>query len=143
MISIERIAPDARTPRFWSLLGPLALSTAVKGEMPYLCDHAGRTWYLAFDGGRLVGFGGLDPKPRTKTFAAHHYLNSLYVVPDARGHGIGRLLVSARLADCALGSDVRTMCIQTLQPLYESLGFVVKFSRGGYRHMKRGGTGEK
>lgn len=61
-------------------------------------DRAGEALFGAFCGGRLVGIGGLNRDPYTKADNVGR-LRHLYVAPDMRGRGVGRLLVERILAE--------------------------------------------
>ena len=82
----------------------------------------GRVW-LAFARDALIGCVAMRPIDEQDC-----EMKRLYVRPEARGLGVGRLLVQ-RLCGCARSVGYRRVCLDTLptmraaQSLYASLGF--------------------
>jgi len=88
-------------------------------------DHAGEALFGAFCGGRLVGVGGLNRDPYTKADNVGR-LRHLYVAPDMRGRGVGRLLVERIVAETR--GSFTLLRLRTLSAdaaaFYRHLGFV-------------------
>lgn len=83
----------------------------------------GRTWIARDEAGRAVGWGTLR---RARPDAGE--MKRLFVLPEARGRGIARLLVQARIDDARemgwrhlLADTIRTNI--EMQKLYLSFGF--------------------
>ena len=97
---------------------------------------AERVRRLLSEGQTAVLLGGTGPdgvavlrfRPSIWTDALECYLAELYVVPDKRGHGLGRVLMNAAL-ELARGEGADHMDLGTgeddvaARALYESLGF--------------------
>jgi GNAT superfamily N-acetyltransferase len=85
--------------------------------------------------GRPDGLAALRFRPAIWTNALECYLAELYVVPDRRGHGLGRRLMLAAL-DFARSRGADRMDLGTSETdvaaraLYESLGFVNREGQG-------------
>jgi putative acetyltransferase len=80
---------------------------------------------IAFDGGRPVGCGALQPFDVPVTGE----LKRIYVRPDARGKGIGRLLTESLIQRAATLGYTRLVLdtapeLSTARALYAELGFV-------------------
>jgi ribosomal protein S18 acetylase RimI-like enzyme len=81
----------------------------------------------AFGEGKLCGYVGLDRETRTKS-RHKATLVGMYVQPESAGHGIGRALVDALLAEArADGLELIVLTVTegnaTAQALYERCGF--------------------
>lgn len=140
---IKVIKPDSRDRDFYADIAPFFMSEQIRKEMPYLRDTEDRIWYLYFNDQTVVGIASLEERDATKTLAAHHYLGSLYVLPQHRKQGIGKKLIAARMEAVPAGRDARTVCAPELLGSYQRLGFSCIFQRGKYSHMKLNGTSQK
>jgi ribosomal protein S18 acetylase RimI-like enzyme len=84
----------------------------------------------AFEGDAMIGMVGLRREERLN-FAHKGHLWGMYVVPGARGQGIGRALVEAALAFARVVPGLAKVNLHVDAAnvpaigLYESLGFVV------------------
>jgi ribosomal protein S18 acetylase RimI-like enzyme len=85
-------------------------------------------WFVAVDAGKPVGtvsveYASLEKEKHTVD------LRSLYVVPEHRTRGIGRMLMDAALADIMQRSEIVRIGLWVMESqkeaiaLYESLGF--------------------
>ena len=100
----EADAPAFRTLRLRSLREhPEAFGSSFEEEellpVEQTAEHlrsssAERCTWGAFAAGQLVGYAGFSRHPRRKTRHKAH-LGGMYVVPEARSQGVGRLLVDA------------------------------------------------
>lgn len=87
---------------------------------------AGSAYWVAEAGGRIVGGGGIAP---LGDLADTCELKKLFLLPEARGRGVGRALAEAGLA-FAVAAGYRHCYLDTLAAmtgairLYEGLGFV-------------------
>lgn len=88
------------------------------------------TGYLAFDGDRVVGAGGVS---YYKVMPTYHnptgrkaYIMNMYVAPDRRRRGIATALLDLLMADIRL-RGVESVSLEATEmgrPLYEKYGFV-------------------
>jgi GNAT superfamily N-acetyltransferase len=89
---------------------------------------AGVFLLLTEDDGAPLGCGGLRSLPPTDA-GARSEVKHLYVVPAARGRGLGRVLLGA-LEECARAAGAATLVLDTNRSLeaagglYRSTGFV-------------------
>ncbi|MDA8238134.1 MAG: GNAT family N-acetyltransferase [Chloroflexi bacterium] len=97
------------------------LATHVDGE-------AYRLW-VAEDGGRIVGMGGLvvvDRPPHARSRrSAEGFIVNVYTLPTWRGRGVGRVVMDALVAD-ARTLRLRRVYLRTSdagRALYEEMGF--------------------
>ena len=98
----------------------------------YLATHvdgdAYRVW-VAEDGGRIVGMGGLvvvdrPPHPRSRR-SGEGFIVNVYTLPRWRGCGVGRAVMDALVAE-ARALRLRRVYLRTSgagRPLYEEMGF--------------------
>ena len=109
---------------------------AFDGEKPVGCliayEGAGyavmrtRTWKLIWGGGDAETFGDVE----LETFPGEYYLDSMAILPEYRGKGIGRrFLLRAIEEGKRLGCCCSTLIVSTdkprLQLYYQTLGFAV------------------
>ena len=98
----------------------------------YLATHVdGATYrlFVAEEGGRIVGMGGLvvvdrPPHPRSRR-SAEGFIVNVYTLPRWRGRGVGRAIMDALVAD-GRQLRLRRVWLRTSEegrPLYESMGF--------------------
>jgi GNAT superfamily N-acetyltransferase len=94
-------------------------------------DSSWRCWLVASDGERIVGNLWLQliekmPNPVDEP-ELHAYVSNVYVLPEARGAGLGGGLLQAALACCrARGVDAVILWpTPRSRPLYERHGFAV------------------
>ena len=98
----------------------------------YLATHVdGGTYrlFVAEEGGRIVGMGGLvvvdrPPHPRSRR-SAEGFIVNVYTLPRWRGRGIGRAIMDALVAD-GRQLRLRRVWLRTSEEgrtLYESMGF--------------------
>lgn len=101
-------------------------------------DGAGETLLGASDGERLVAVGGLTADPYGGA-ADVGRLRRVYVMPEARGQGIGRRLVSALEAVAA--GQYRVLVLRTdteaAARFYEAMGYVRLPPGGTATHARR------
>jgi putative acetyltransferase len=88
----------------------------------------GVAFYVARDGGQLLGFGAIAVRGSDETGAAWGELKRMYVAPAARGRRIGRLILD-QLLDHAKGECIAVLRLETgnkqmeALSLYRSVGF--------------------
>ena len=110
---------------------PAPSPTALADRLRQLLDKGDTAVLLAGEG--PDGLAVLRFRPAIWSPGLECYLAELYVVPDRRGHGLGRALMVGSLKE-ARGRGSDTMNIEVDEPdvaargLYESLGFT---NRGG------------
>ena len=88
-------------------------------------DRAGEALFGAFAGERLVGVGGLNRDPYANADGVGR-LRHLYVMPDMRRSGVGRMLVERIVAEAKAGFSLlrlRTLSADAAA-FYRRLGFV-------------------
>src|SRR6185436_5390281 len=118
MISI-REAIESDLPQLLIIYNDIILNTtAVYDYEPHTMEMR-RQWFeakkvqgfpvfvAAAEDGRILGFGSIGP---FRAWAAYKYSveNSIYVAANARGHGIGKLLLT-RLIDAATKLNLHTI----------------------------------
>lgn len=86
-------------------------------------ELAGRTFSLV-----AKSLGIPEMEPGTETREGEYYLDSMAVLPEFRGHGIGKILMNNALESAeALGFTKVTLLVDVVKPwlhkLYESVGF--------------------
>lgn len=121
--AIGRLMHDFNTEFEEPTPGPEKLADRMRELLP--ADEA--TVFLAGDG--PDGLVVLRFQPALWTEGLECYLAELYVVPDRRGHGLGRALMEAALGEArARGTDyIHLGTAETdvaARSLYESLGFI-------------------
>ncbi len=84
--------------------------------------------FIAHDGWRAVGFTQLYPSFSSVSMGPIFVLNDLFVAPEARKKGIGRLLLEAAAAHAKATGAIRLTLTTattntTAQVLYESTGW--------------------
>jgi N-acetylglutamate synthase-like GNAT family acetyltransferase len=88
-------------------------------------DRAGEALFGAFAGKRLVGVGGLNRDPFANADGVGR-LRHLYIAPEMRRSGVGRLLVERIVTEAKTGFSVvrlRTLSADAAA-FYRRLGFV-------------------
>ena len=98
----------------------------------YLATHVdGETYrvFVAEDGGRIVGMGGLvvvDRPPHARSRrSGEGFIVNVYTLPRWRGNGVGRAIMEALVAD-ARRLRLRRVYLRTSdegRALYEGMGF--------------------
>ncbi len=78
-----------------------------------------RSYTVAYDGERLVGFNALHV--HTTTLAE---IRSLIVSPEYRGYGIGKGLIDAALQEAGTLGIKEVLVLTYHQTFFESLGFI-------------------
>ncbi|MDX8502015.1 arsenic resistance N-acetyltransferase ArsN2 [Mesorhizobium sp. VK4C] len=102
---------DASDPELCALLGKAALPTDDLGE-------PGRAFFRFVDGGRTIGFGGLE------AYGDNILLRSIVIVPEARGKGLGRRATTLLLEQARAAGARRAYLLTTdAGPFFEALGF--------------------
>ena len=101
--------------------------TATPTFAAFDADHVPRHRFVAVDEGRVVGWAALSPTSRRDCYAGV-VEHSVYVRSDARGRGVGRMLVDAliRSADDAGVWTIQTSIFpenEASLALHEKLGF--------------------
>lgn len=91
-------------------------------------EHNQSIVFLAFEGGRAIGFTQLYPSFSSGAMARIFILNDLFVAPEARQHGVGTALLNAAAAFGrqvgALRLVLSTEAGNTIaQSLYQKLGW--------------------
>jgi putative acetyltransferase len=88
----------------------------------------GTAFYVARDGGQLLGFGAISSRGSDESGAQWGELKRMYVAPAARGRRIGRLILD-RLLDHAKKQAIAVLRLETgnkqmeALSLYRSVGF--------------------
>ncbi len=89
----------------------------------------GHQFLLALEDGIAYGFLGLEHNHNQKN---NTHIHKIYVLPDAQGKGLGRMLVQEAVAIAkSCGSIAVTLNVNRSNParcFYEKLGFIVKYS---------------
>ncbi len=91
--------------------------------------HPSAVFYVAEGQGEIVGCAGVAPLVGVEQESGICELRKMYIVPEARGQGLGLLLAETLIVDAArLGFSkiyLETMSnMLAAQQLYEKLGFV-------------------
>jgi GNAT superfamily N-acetyltransferase len=94
-------------------------------------DRPGALLLGVYRGAKLIAVGGLTPDPY-EADAALGRLRHLYVHPEARGQGVGRLLVAALEAEARNHYSALTLRTDTERAarFYESIGYT-RLAAGG------------
>jgi len=80
-------------------------------------NERSRFWVLQTPDGRLIGCGGIAPLRGGNPDTCE--LKKMYFLPEARGHGLGRMLVT-RLEEEARRCDFRFMYLETIASMQEA-----------------------
>jgi len=99
---------------------------AVDVEKHYL-ETGGEFWVVERDGG-IVGTGGYHPIERGKNAVE---IRKMYLLPAARGHGLGRHLLS-QLEQSAANNGFAQVWVETASALKEAVRL---YERNGYEPM--------
>jgi len=116
-IKIERF--EGRSPRFWSLMGPVFAGRAYRKEFPHLHDDEGYIWFLGLDGDKVAGGGACHIVGTTG------HLHGIFVMQPYAGAGLYSRLVSERI-DFMRSKGVKVIRIKAFAssvPVLEALGF--------------------
>jgi putative acetyltransferase len=100
-------------------------------------QKTGSIYYVACQNGRIIGGAGIFPSPGLPEKACE--LVKMYLIPDARGTGLGKSLLDHCL-EYAIGFGYQQVYIETMSELTKAISIYVKF---GFRHLSRslGSTG--
>ena len=111
-------------------MGPYLSRREIVAELGFpVWDEDGKTWFVAVDNGRVVGFcARVDDAPG-------HVFKSAYVLPHCRRHGIYRELFARRI-DGLVGPISSTVTDAAL-PMFVAYGFTVTGKRGRYNRVVR------
>ena len=93
----------------------------------------GGAFWVVEDGGRVVGTGGLWPDPEDP---ARSEVRKMYLLPEARGHGLGRRLLGMAL-DHARATGRRRVELETNHAMTTAIGM---YERAGFREIPKGGA---
>lgn len=89
----------------------------------------GHQFFLAMEDSKACGFLGMEHNYKQN---GHSHIHKIYVLPDAQGKGIGRLLLhEAFILAKSAASDAITLNVNRSNParnFYEKLGFKIKYS---------------
>ena len=96
---------------------------AVEVEKYYL-ETGGEFWVVERSG-QIVGTGGYHPIPRGQEAVE---IRKMYLLPDARGYGLGRLLL-AQLEQAAAARGFQEAWVETATALKEAVRL---YERSGY-----------
>jgi ribosomal protein S18 acetylase RimI-like enzyme len=101
-------------------------------EVPTDLDD-GRTVITAMDGERVLGHA------HGRTYPDRHVVTSVAVTPQARGNGVGTLLLIRLLRALAAGGELPAMAIvpcgdDAARRLFQSCGFTERVELVNYRH---------
>lgn len=124
---------EDRPDRFWLLMGPYFASAAVRKELPYLVDKPGDVWFVWVEDDRVHGFLAVT------TGGKQMEIHGVYVHPDRRGNGLGKMLAARALKWLiAKGNSgtVRVTANAASAQIWRDIGFVVVSRRGGYEVME-------
>ena len=100
-------------------------------------QEPGVAFYVARDGGQLLGFGAVAARPADEAGLAWAELKRMYVAPAARGRRVGRLLLD-RLLTHARDLGIAVLRLETgnkqmeALSLYRSVGFTNRGPFGDY-----------
>jgi hypothetical protein len=122
-------------PKLWPLIGPFLCNRSVHQELggPIYSTEA-VTWYVAIDGGLVVGWATLRATP------AAIWYDYGYVLFDQRCKGVFSQLATARDKDAAkLGVPLRIVVREDRWKNYQQRKWKVTSRRGSWVH----GTKEK
>jgi GNAT superfamily N-acetyltransferase len=119
-------------PRFYHLVGPFLARRAIAKELGGpLWDEDAMRWFIAVGRDqRVYGFGVLREVARVIWF------DNTYVLPEWRGRGVYRALLSARLAVCPPGSVVRAVATSKSIAALQRRGFTVRRQRGQWSELE-------
>jgi predicted N-acetyltransferase YhbS len=118
---------------FWELMGRFFADRGIRKELGTAMSSDERyTWFIAVEGGMVLGFCAAVSTPAGVEFKHR------WVLPSRRGQGIGRTLFNARL-DFVGDRPVKAIVVPSVQALFERHGFVKVRQQGRYPVMKRGG----
>jgi ribosomal protein S18 acetylase RimI-like enzyme len=143
---VVRSATRAELPTLAALAGQLVRMHHAEDETRFFLPdrvEAGYEWWLgreldraearvlvAEEAGRVVGYsyGALEERDWNLLLDAHGAVHDLYVSDDARGRGIGKMLLTAMLSELeSLGAErvvLSTMVSnETAQRLFRAAGF--------------------
>lgn len=149
MISIRNASEDDLPAILAIVNDVIRTTTAVYDYEPHTLEmrqqwfHAkvAADWsvFVADDNGAVAGFSSIGP---FRQWPAYKYSveNSIYVAADRRGHGVGKLLLSA-VVDAARAKDMHTVIAgvdadnEASRRLHRSFGFeeVAHFKQVGYK----------
>lgn len=123
-----------RPARFWIAMGPFFASREVRKEMPYLMDHDGDTWWIAWNRKEVAGFMALRVEPQGKAVT-----HGLFVLPKFRRQSIASKLVGAGVLlsiheGCRF---IESTCTEASKSVYANHGFKAHRARGQYTVMRR------
>jgi GNAT superfamily N-acetyltransferase len=121
---------------FYSLIGPFLSRREIVKELGFpIWDDSDKTWFVASERGRVMGFAAVRFEKRKAV------LCSAYVLPDHRRKGIYKKLAEARLAWIAsLKGQVDTIASVATEaslPLLKKKGFKVVRAVGRYTHVNK------
>jgi putative acetyltransferase len=108
-------------------------ATLYSAEENFLIDvaelkSAGVAFFVARDGGQLLGFGAIAARGRDESGVTWGEVKRMYVAPAARGRRVGRLILD-RLLEHARDRDIAVLRLETgdkqieALSLYRSVGF--------------------
>jgi GNAT superfamily N-acetyltransferase len=101
------------------------------GELNFLAERLSKgesVMFLAWEGGQCVGFAQLYPSCSSSSMRRIWILNDLFVLPSARGHGVGRALLE-QCKRLATETGAKELTLETMknnltaQRLYEECGW--------------------
>lgn len=90
----------------------------------------GSVYYVAEEGKRILGGGGIYPSKGLDTDTCE--LVKMYLVPDARGFGLGKQMIEMALA-YAKNHGYAHVYIETMPELKKAMGIYERF---GFRYIK-------
>ncbi len=117
---------------FYSVIGPFLARRAIIKELGEpLWDDDGMRWFIALaPSGAVLGFAVLMPRGKVLE------LTNSYVLPEWRGRGIYRQLLTARLEAVPVGTALRALTTSKSVNALLRRGFVVRRQRGQYTEVE-------
>jgi len=105
----------------------------IKKELPYLSNTPDKIWFILRSEGIIIGFGSLKPRKKRIEFS------NLYVFPEKRGKGYGKLLIDLRLDYLKTCKKQLYAAVQNhmLVRTYKARGFTEYRKTKNYTFMRR------
>jgi hypothetical protein len=108
MEEISRLRPD-----FYSLMGWFFGSRQVAKEVGInIYDDQDKRWFVAFEGGRIIGFASLKGR----------LVSDCYVVPSKRNAGVFRGILT--MIEIASSGPLAANCTKASRKAFANAGFV-------------------
>jgi GNAT superfamily N-acetyltransferase len=125
-MSLDIRVTTNRTRGFYATMGPFLSRRAIVKEVGgNIWDDDGKTWFVAFRSGKVVGFCAAADDGNKVTF------KSAYVLPEHRHQGVYRALFAKRLSHYP-GRHLRATCTNAALPAFTAHSFTVVRHKGSF-----------